>query len=44
MSQTQETSAFTTVSGMIDGVVKAISVKPVMMAISFGALTVLVKT
>ena len=39
MSQTQETGAFTTVSGMIGGVVKAISVKPVMMAISFGALT-----
>ena len=39
MSQTQETGAFTTVSGMIGGVMKAISVKPVMMAISFRTLT-----
>jgi len=39
MSQTQETGAFTTVSGMIGGVIKAISVKPVMMAITFGTLT-----
>lgn len=39
MHPTQDTSAFTTVSGMIGGVVKAISVKPVLMAISFGTLS-----
>ena len=39
MNHPQDTGAFTTVSGMIGGVVKAVSVKPVMMAITFGSLT-----
>lgn len=39
MSQTPDTGAFTTVSGMIGGVMKAITVKPAIMAITFGALT-----
>lgn len=39
MQPTQDTSAFTTVSGMVGGVVKAITVKPVLMAISFGTLS-----
>ena len=38
MNQPHDTGAFTTVSGMIGGVVKAISVKPGMMAITFGSL------
>ena len=38
MNQPHDTGAFTTVSGMIGGVVKAISVKPVMMAITFDSL------
>lgn len=38
MNHPQDTGAFTTVSGMIGSVVKAISVKPVMMAITFGSL------
>jgi len=38
MNHPQDTGAFTTVSGMIGGVVKAISVKPVMMAITFSSL------
>ena len=38
MNQPHDTGAFTTVSGMIGGMVKAISVKPVMMAITFGSL------
>jgi hypothetical protein len=38
MNHPQDTGAFTTVSGMIGGVVKAISVKPVMMAITFDSL------
>jgi hypothetical protein len=39
MNQPQDTGAFTTISGMIGGVMKAITVKPVLMAISFGTLT-----
>lgn len=39
MHPTHDTSAFTTVSGMVGGVVKAISAKPLLMAVSFGTLT-----
>lgn len=39
MNQPQDTGAFTTVLGMIGGVMKAITVKPELMAISFGTLT-----
>ena len=39
MNQPHDTGIFTTFSGMIGGVVKAISVKPVMMAITLGSLT-----
>jgi hypothetical protein len=39
MNQPHDTGVFTTFSGMVGGVVKAISVKPVMMAITFGTLT-----
>jgi hypothetical protein len=38
MNQPHDTGVFTTFSGMVGGVVKAISVKPVMMAITFGSL------
>jgi hypothetical protein len=38
MNHPQDTGAFTTVSGMIGGVVKAISVKPVMISITFSSL------
>ena len=38
MNQSQDTGAFTTALGMIGGVVKTISVKSVMMAITFGSL------
>jgi hypothetical protein len=38
MSNSLDTGAVTTVSGMIGGIVKAVSVKPVMMAITFGSL------
>jgi hypothetical protein len=38
MNNTLDTGAVTTVSGMIGGIVKAVSVKPVMMAITFGSL------
>lgn len=39
MHPTHDTGTFTTVSGMIGGVVKAVSAKPLLMAISFGTLT-----
>lgn len=39
MQHHTHTALFTTVSGVVGGVGKAISVKPVMMAISFGAFT-----
>ncbi len=39
MHPTQDTGTFTTVSGMVGGVVKAITAKPVLMAISFGTLS-----
>ena len=39
MSQTYNTGAFTTMSGMIGGVVKAVSVKPVLAVITFGYLS-----
>ena len=39
MHPTHDTSAFTTVSGMVGGVVKAISAKPLLMAVSFGTLS-----
>lgn len=38
MNNSFDTGAVTTVSGMIGGIVKAVSVKPVMMAITFGSL------
>jgi hypothetical protein len=38
MNNTLDTCAVTNVSGMIGGIVKAVSVKPVMMAITFGSL------
>jgi hypothetical protein len=38
MNNTLDTGAVTTVSGMIGGIEKAVSVKPVMMAITFGSL------
>jgi hypothetical protein len=38
MNNTLDTGAVTTVLGMIGGIVKAVSVKPVMMAITFGSL------
>ena len=38
MNQPHDTGAFTTVSGIIDGVVKVVSVKPLMMTITFGSL------
>ncbi len=38
MNNKLDTGAVTTVSGMIGGIVKAVSVKPVMMAITFGLL------
>lgn len=38
MNDSFDTVAVTTVSGMIGGIVKAVSVKPVMMAITFGSL------
>lgn len=39
MHSTHDTGTFTTVSGMVGGVVKAISAKPVLMTISFGTLS-----
>ena len=39
MQHSIDTGAFTTVSGMVGGVVKAVSAKPVMMAITFGSIT-----
>ena len=39
MNNSLDTGAVTTVSGMIGGIVKAVSVKPVMMAITFGSIT-----
>jgi hypothetical protein len=38
MNNSLDTGAVTTVSGMIGGILKAVSVKPVMMAITFGSL------
>ena len=38
MNNSLDTGAVTTVSGMNGGIVKAVSVKPVMMAITFGSL------
>lgn len=39
MNQPQVTGAFTTISGMIGGVMKAITEKPVLMTISLGTLS-----
>ena len=39
MQHSIDTGAFTTVSGMVGGVVKAVSAKPVMMTITFGSIT-----
>lgn len=36
MPPTQDTGTFTTVSGMVGGVVRTISAKPILMTISFG--------
>lgn len=39
MHPTHDTGSFTTVSGIVGGVVKAISAKSVLMTISFGTLS-----
>ena len=38
MNNSLDTGAVTTVSGMIGGILKAVSVKPVTMAFTFGSL------
>ncbi|OYU95613.1 MAG: hypothetical protein CFE21_10765 [Bacteroidetes bacterium B1(2017)] len=42
MSQEAHTVIFTTISGVIGGITKAVSAKPLLMAITFGGLSTVV--
>ncbi len=42
MSQEAQTAIFTTLSGVIGGITKAISAKPLLLAITFGGLSTVV--
>jgi hypothetical protein len=42
MSQEAQTAIFTTLSGVIGGITKAVSAKPLLLAITFGGLSTVV--
>ena len=42
MSQEAHTAIFTTISGVIGGITKAVSAKPLLLAITFGGLSTVV--